>query len=72
VAKPDVKLPPLRASPVSAKAVMPAVSEAFDRSSPWGRFIPGAAYPPASEGIAATAKSLGLEVATEIAEKIDI
>ena len=31
-----------------------------------------AAYPPAAERIAATAKSLGLEVGINIAEKIDI
>jgi len=36
------------------------------------RKINEAAYPPAAEGIAATAKSLGLEVAINIAEKIDI
>jgi len=35
------------------------------------RKINEAAYPPAAERIAAAAKSLGLEVAIEIAEKID-
>jgi len=32
------------------------------------RKMNGAAYPPAAEGINATAKSLGLEVAIEVAE----
>jgi len=36
------------------------------------RKINEAAYPPAAEGIAAIAKSVGIEVAIEITEKIDI